>query len=705
MGGLFLCPKGGGGMADGGEIAKAWVTIIPTAKGMTSGIESELGGVGGKAGDKAGKGFMGGIGKAAGTAAKIAGGAAALVGGAIAGVALKGGFDRAMNIEGAEAKLEGLGHSAKAVEGIMKNASASVTGTAFGLGDAAAVAAGAVASGVKPGKDLERTLKLVGDGATIAGSTMGEMGAIFNKVAAGDMVQGDVLAQLGDRGIPILQLLGDEMGKTSAEVKKLASKGEIDFATFQNAMEKGMGGAALKSGETFTGAMANTRAALGRIGETVLTPFLSAMTQGAGSVIPALDSINGALKPIMASFGDWMSSALPAFLSELSGGFSAMSIAFQDGEDHITSSGLAGFLEGVGVVARNIFDAFSDIIPILGSIFGPIIPQVIELVTSLSPMGLLFQSLLPVLPMLETLFFNIAGVISTLLQAIIPLVQQVAGFLIPLFTELWSTILPPLVGVMGQLMAALQPVIQALGPILQGVLAALMPIVTVVFGLIQTVITTVLNIISGVITAFSAALRGDWGVFWESISQVAVDIWNGIVEFAKQFFGDLPGAILSALGDLGSLLVNAGKQILEGFLNGLTDGFNKVKNFVGGIGSWIADNKGPKAYDLALLVPAGNWIMDGLGKGIEESMPALGSTLSDVSWMIQNGIDPNLDASIGATASAVPAASSRAAASVDPAMRGEGLTVKQEIHANDTEEIIQESNARMFTELRQMGAI
>lgn len=672
MGGLFLCPKGGGGMADGGEIAKAWVTIIPTAKGMTSGIESELGGVGDKSGKKAGKGFLGGFSPSIAGVAKLATG----IGATLAGAAfIKGGISRALNIEDAQAKLAGLGHSADAVTSIMDNASASVKGTAFGLGDAAAVAAGAVAAGVKPGKELERTLKLMGDGATIAGSSMGEMGAIFNKVASSDMIQGDVLAQLGDRGIPILQLLGDELGKSSAEVKKMASKGEIDFATFQNAMEKGMGGAALKSGDTFRGAMANTSAAMNRIGETLVKPFLGIVGQGANALIPVLDGINTSLKPVMESFGAWASTAIPVALEKIPEIFGQ-----------------------IGAVA-------GPLLGILGDIFAPIIPQVIELVTSLSPMGLLFQSLLPVLPMLETLFFNIAGVISTLLQAVIPLVQQVAGFLIPLFTELWSTILPPLVGVMGQLMAALQPVIQALGPILQGVLAALMPIVTVVFGLIQTVITTVLNIISGVITAFSAALRGDWGVFWESISQVAVDIWNGIVEFAKQFFGDLPGAILSALGDLGSLLVNAGKQILEGFLNGLTDGFNKVKNFVGGIGSWIADNKGPKAYDLALLVPAGGWIMDGLGKGIESSMPALGSTLSDVSWMIQNGIDPNLDASIGATASAVPTASSRAAASVDPAMRGEGLTVKQEIHANDTEEIIQESNARMFTELRQMGAI
>lgn len=654
-------------MADGGEIAKAWVTIIPTAKGMTSGIEAELGGVGDKAGSKAGKGFMGGIGKAAGTAAKIAGGAAALVGGAIAGVALKGGFDRALNIEAAHAKLSGLGHDAQSVTKIMDNASAAVKGTAFGMGDAAGVAASIVASGVKPGQDLQKTLTLVGDAAAIAGTDMGSMGAIFSKVAASNKLQGDTIAQLHDAGIPALQLVADEMGVTAEEASKMASKGEVDFATFQRAMQDGMGGAALKSGETFSGAMANTKAALGRIGETILTPFLGALTNGANGIIPVFDSMNAALKPVMESFGEWLS-----------------------GID------FAGAFAGMGEVFGQISAVAMPFLSTLGSIFAPIIPQVIELVTSLSPMGLLFQSLLPVLPMIETLFFNIAGVISTLLQAIIPLVQQVAGFLIPLFTQLWSAILPPLIGVMGQLMAALQPVIQALGPILQGVLAALMPIVTVVFGLVQTVITTALGIISGVISAFSAALRGDWGAFWDSIASIAQTIWEGIKSFATQFFGDLPGAIVGALGNLGSLLLNAGKQILDGFLNGLTEGFNKVKDFVGGIGSWIADHKGPKAYDLALLIPAGNWIMDGLGKGIEQSMPALGSTLSDVSWMIQNGIDPELNSAVSATATAIPAATARRGAAIEPAARnGEGITVNQEIRPNDTESVVQESVDRM----------
>ena len=191
---------------------------------------------------------------------------------AILGTALTKGFSRLTSIENAEAKLKGLGNSAKTVSQVMDDALASVKGTAFGLGDAASVAASAVASGIKPGKELERTLKLVGDAATIAGIPLDEMGAIFNKVAATGKIQGEVIAQLGERGIPIIQLLAEQLDVTAAEVVELASDGKINFATFQKAIEDGMGGAALESGKTFEGALANAGAALGRFGAALLGP-------------------------------------------------------------------------------------------------------------------------------------------------------------------------------------------------------------------------------------------------------------------------------------------------------------------------------------------------------------------------------------------------------------------------------------------------
>lgn len=252
------------------EVAQAYVSLIPSTRGFAKAADAALGGDLTKVGDKQGKAVGSKMSSALGTALK--GGAVVAGAGAVAliGTTLAKGFSRLQGIDQARAKLTGLGHDAGSVDKIMNNALASVKGTAFGLDQAATVAASAVASGVKPGQALEKTLKLVADTATIAGTDMGEMGAIFNKVAASGVIQGEEIAQLGDRGIPILQFLANELGVTAQEAKKMASDGKISFETFQRAMETGLGGAALSSGDTFSGALANVNAALGRIGAGVL---------------------------------------------------------------------------------------------------------------------------------------------------------------------------------------------------------------------------------------------------------------------------------------------------------------------------------------------------------------------------------------------------------------------------------------------------
>lgn len=131
-----------------------------------------------------------------------------------------------------------------------------------------------------------------------------------------------------------------------------------------------------------------------------------------------------------------------------------------------------------------------------------------------------------------------------------------------------------------------------------------------------------------------ATLYVQFGLWILSVKDAAVAKFGEVVAWV----GGVPQMILDGLGNLGGLLLNAGGQIIDGFLKGLTQGFEDVKNFVGGIGEWIANNKGPKAYDLGLLVPAGGWIMSGLGKGIRSGIPDLKRELSGVSDTIANGI-------------------------------------------------------------------
>lgn len=240
---------------------------------------------------------------------------AVAAGTALGALTIGPGLDRLISIDNAQAKLKGLGHDADSVQQIMDNALESVKGTAFGLGDAATVAANAVAAGVKPGQDLERTLRLTADAATIAGVDMSAMGSVFNKVAASNKVQMDSINQLHDAGVPALQLLANQLGVTAEEASKMASEGKIDFATFQDAMESGMGGAALASGETFEGAMANMRAAMGRFGAELLSEILPMVQEAFARIMDAFDK----LKPLATQLGAAITPVLTTILDAVIG--------------------------------------------------------------------------------------------------------------------------------------------------------------------------------------------------------------------------------------------------------------------------------------------------------------------------------------------------------------------------------------------------
>lgn len=285
------------------DIGVAYVHVEPSGKGFGKSIEGDIGDAVNNASKKSSNTLISKIGGAFGKIGKVGTGAIATLAGGITALAAKGGFTRALNIENAQAKLKGLGHDSASVTEIMNDALASVKGTAFGLGDAATVAASLSASGVKEGDQLTKVLKTVADTAQISGRSLTDIGTIFGSVAARGKLQGDDMLQLMSSGIPVLQMLGKHLNKTSAEVSDMVSDGKIDFQTFADAMQEGLGGAAQSAGTTFAGALANVKAALSRLGETAATPVLNGLRGLFNQAIPLIDAFTAAVSPTLEKVG------------------------------------------------------------------------------------------------------------------------------------------------------------------------------------------------------------------------------------------------------------------------------------------------------------------------------------------------------------------------------------------------------------------
>lgn len=389
-------------MAGGYELAKAYVTVLASTKGAGAQIVSEIGEAGDRAGSQAGTKASSAFGRifsssVAPLVAKAIGGISI---GSVFGTAFAKGFNRLKAIDVAQAKLRGLGNDADAVSVIMQNASASVKGTAFGLDAAATAAAGAVAAGIQPGEQLEAVLKSVSNSAAASGSSMEEMGAIYNKVASVGKAQNDVLAQVADRGIPIYQALGKQLGVTADEVFKMASDGKINFEQFEKAMTAAAGNVATEMGNTLPGAFANAQAALGRFGANILTGIYPALTkfflafQGWMKPVEAFGKVIGAqIGAGITKAGEAISAFAAGFKSTMGDGKS-FTVTFEIIREEIARFASAFQTQGAGIVgvAQKVGAFLGTVLPPLLHSFVSVALNIIRVVGSLA---VAFKSVLP----------------------------------------------------------------------------------------------------------------------------------------------------------------------------------------------------------------------------------------------------------------------------------------------------------------------
>lgn len=131
---------------------------------------------------------------------------------------------------------------------------------------------------------------------------------------------------------------------------------------------------------------------------------------------------------------------------------------------------------------------------------------------------------------------------------------------------------------------------------------------------------------------------------WEGLKSTVLGLIDGLVQGAKnawesmkQGVRDLVSNVMSIFDGIRNIdLWSAGKAILDGFLGGLKSAWGAVTDFVGGIASWIRDHKGPIEYDRKLLIPAGNAIMQGLDRGLQDRFKDVKKSVSGMAGEISN---------------------------------------------------------------------
>lgn len=196
---------------------------------------------------------------------------ALIAGAAMGGITAKLGFDRLVGLDTAKAKLEGLGYSTKEVGSITGQVTNAIKGGMTTMAEGTDVAAGALAAGVKEGKELEHYIKLVGDAAVGSNRPVSEMAMIFNRVQG----QGKLMTQelnMVEEGMPgFSNAMAKHLGVSYDAFREMVTAGEVSAKDFTTVMDDFAGGMAGAYSKSWQGMVQNTKAYIGMIGESLLS--------------------------------------------------------------------------------------------------------------------------------------------------------------------------------------------------------------------------------------------------------------------------------------------------------------------------------------------------------------------------------------------------------------------------------------------------
>lgn len=251
-------------------------------------------------------------------------------------------------------------------------------------------------------------------------------------------------------------------------------------------------------------------------------------------------------------------------------------------------------------IAQTVGGALVQGFQTLWAAIGPLVPQLVQLWTTASPVMIILQALTPLLPQIAGLFGQIVTVVANLaaqvLPILIPIIMQLAGLfgqvlatvlpividlvmqLAPIFFSLVEAIMPvvsAVLSLLGPILQLLEPLLALIGPILTPLIDLLVmvigvalqplmfafqqllpPILDVVSTIVQAlfpVIQAITQILGGVIDFIVGVFTGNWEQAWNGIVSIFSGIFNGIVGIVKGVINTAISVINGIIGGINSV--------------------------------------------------------------------------------------------------------------------------------------------------------
>ncbi|MFY1686502.1 phage tail protein [Plantactinospora sp. WMMB782] len=358
---------------------------------------------------------------------------------------------------------------------------------------------------------------------------------------------------------------------------------------------------------------------------------LASLAPGFIALSPLVDALSRGLQPLADILVDLVVGAAPgltAFVDGLVVGLRALAPAAQPVGEALGALGraLAPLLPVLGTQLANVLTVAAGLIAVVGTELTPLIELFSSLATTMAQallpvLSQLAQQLLPILaqagvqiaeafapliPVIAQVAVILAQQLAAALPTIIETVRQLVPILVSLATTLGQTLLSALVQLLPhlpsliqsgillavafvQLLAAVYPILPSLiqlatlvaqAAISSGVLRSAIIVMTVAI----VAATNTVRLIVGAINLLRAPLDAAAA----AAGRMGAAIRAGAAA-AQNAVRALPGQIRSAIGDTGRILYNAGRNVIDGLINGIRSKFGPLAGAMGQAAQLVKD--------------------------------------------------------------------------------------------------------------------
>lgn len=622
------------------EVAKAYVTIVPSMEGSQKIIAEELGASGKDAAKSAGEETGKELGNSIATglkttAAVIAGAMAAVAGAAVA--AGKAFIDSANDVaawgDQVDKESQKMNMSAQGYQEwsfILEHAGASIEGMKNSM------------------KKLTVAAEEGNDAFAALGISQEQLASMTPEETWNATIE--ALQQVQDAG-ERTALANELLGKGAVELAPLFNMTAEETAALKDQVYE-LGGVmsddAVKAAAEYQDQLQNMQTSLKGLKNNIMSQFLP----GLSSVMSGLGKLfsgNGGLEEIRAGLADITSN-----LADLAPQFVELASA-------IVMSLLDAFGPVLPELLTGIFSFLNEALNGLVALIPSLLPVITQAITSL--MQTVFQCLPLITSSLITLITDLVTWLASgdnvktfsngIVQLVTALVKQI-GMVLPI-------LLPAIVSIISDVATTittpenialiLEAVLLVVGAVVQALANSIPEFVNYIVGLITNIknnILQFLNWISPSIAQFiSTALSTiqSWG---SSIKNYITNLISGIISGVTSFLsklqtgftsafssvqawvsnivGNIQGFVsncISALSNLPSTVVSIGENLVKGLWNGISDKVDWVCEKIKGMGKQI-EKAIKKVFGIAspskVFAEIGDYLAQGLGVGFEDGM-------------------------------------------------------------------------------------